>query len=91
MIAEIGSAPGPARRVGGGPLAAARADGVDALVWFEFDKETDWRLAEIRRSPKSRSRRAGQARLASGRRPRRRRARRARYFQRRAAPARYWA
>ena len=27
-------------------LQAARADGVDALVWFEFDKETDWRLAD---------------------------------------------
>src|SRR4051794_863923 len=24
---------------------AARADGVGALVWFEFDKETDWRLS----------------------------------------------
>ena len=26
-------------------FAAARADGVGALVWFEFDKETDWRLS----------------------------------------------
>jgi hypothetical protein len=25
---------------------AARADGVDALVWFEYLKETDWRLSE---------------------------------------------
>jgi beta-mannanase len=47
MIAETGSAPGPRK-----PdwitdtFARARGDGVDALVWFEFDKETDWRLAE---------------------------------------------
>ena len=32
--------------MGEGHAKAARAGGVDALVWFEFDKETDWRLAD---------------------------------------------
>ena len=46
MIAETGSAPGPRKP----PwvtetLNSARADGVRAVVWFEFDKETDWRLS----------------------------------------------
>jgi hypothetical protein len=27
-------------------LGSAAADGVDAVVWFEYAKETDWRLAE---------------------------------------------
>ena len=46
-FAETGCAPGPRK-----PswiidaFARARADGVDALVWFEFNKETDWRLSE---------------------------------------------
>ena len=47
MIAETGCAPD--RRKAGwvtDTLGAARADGVDAVVWFEFAKETDWRLAE---------------------------------------------
>ena len=46
MIAEIGCAPGPGKGEWvADALRAARAGGVDALVWFEFDKETDWRLA----------------------------------------------
>jgi beta-mannanase len=47
MIAETGSAPG--RRKASwvtDTLTSARADGVDAVVWFEFSKETDWRLSE---------------------------------------------
>jgi beta-mannanase len=45
MIAETGCAP-DARKPAWirSTFAAARADGVDALVWFEFAKETDWRL-----------------------------------------------
>ncbi len=49
MIAETGSAPD--RRKAGwvtDTLTSARADGVHAVVWFEFSKETDWRLS---RSP----------------------------------------
>jgi beta-mannanase len=46
MIAETGSAPDPRKpRWVTDTLRAARADGVDAVVWFEFDKETDWRLS----------------------------------------------
>jgi beta-mannanase len=46
MIAETGCAPDPRRPTWvTSTLNAARAEGVDALVWFEFDKETDWRLA----------------------------------------------
>jgi len=46
MIAETGSAPGPARPAWvTNTLSSAHADGVAAIVWFEFDKETDWRLA----------------------------------------------
>jgi beta-mannanase len=47
MIAETGSAPD--RRKASwvtDTLTSARADGVDAVVWFEFSKETDWRLSE---------------------------------------------
>jgi len=46
MIAETASAPG-ARRPAWvkDTLASAHHDGVAAVVWFEFDKETDWRLA----------------------------------------------
>jgi Glycosyl hydrolase family 26 len=45
MIAETGSAPGPARPAWvTNTLSSAHADGVAAVVWFEFDKETDWRL-----------------------------------------------
>src|SRR3954452_10498067 len=47
MIAETGSAPD--RRKAGwvtDTLRRARADSVDAVVWFEFAKETDWRLSE---------------------------------------------
>jgi len=47
MIAEIGCAPDRRKPAWiSDSLDAARADGVDAVVWFEFDKETDWRLAE---------------------------------------------
>jgi hypothetical protein len=47
MIAETGSAPDPRKPEWvSDTLASARADGVDALVWFEFAKETDWRLSE---------------------------------------------
>jgi beta-mannanase len=46
MIAETASAPGSGRAAWvADTLRSARADGVDAVVWFEFDKETDWRLA----------------------------------------------
>ena len=43
------SAPGP-RKAGWvtETLRSARADGVDAVVWFEFAKEADWRLSESR-------------------------------------------
>ena len=47
MIAETGSAPDPRKpRWVTDTLRAARADGVDAVVWFEFAKETDWRLSD---------------------------------------------
>jgi beta-mannanase len=46
MIAETGSAPGPGKPSWvTNTLSSAHADGVAAVVWFEFDKETDWRLA----------------------------------------------
>jgi hypothetical protein len=49
MIAETGSAPDLRKaRWLTDTLRTARADGVDAVVWFEFAKETDWRLS---RSP----------------------------------------
>jgi hypothetical protein len=46
MIAETGCAPDPRKpRWVTATLEAAHADGVRALVWFEFTKETDWRLS----------------------------------------------
>ena len=46
MIAETASAPGPRKAAWvADTFRRARADGVDALVWFEFEKEADWRLA----------------------------------------------
>ena len=46
MIAETASAPGPRKAAWvADTFRRARADGVDALVWFEFHKEADWRLA----------------------------------------------
>ena len=46
MIAEIGCAPDRRKaRWVTDTLASARADGVDAVIWFEFNKETDWRLS----------------------------------------------
>jgi beta-mannanase len=47
MIAETGSAPDRRKaRWVTDTLRNARADRVDAVVWFEFAKETDWRLSE---------------------------------------------
>jgi hypothetical protein len=47
MIAETGSTPGPRKpKWVTDTLMAAQTDGVDAVVWFEFVKETDWRLSE---------------------------------------------
>jgi hypothetical protein len=45
MIAEIGSPP-EARKAAwvADTLRSAHADGLGAVMWFEFDKETDWRL-----------------------------------------------
>ena len=45
MIAETGSPP-DARKAAwvADTLRSARADRLGAVVWFEFDKETDWRL-----------------------------------------------
>ena len=46
MIAETASAAGAGKAAWvTHTLRAAHAGGVDAVVWFEFDKETDWRLA----------------------------------------------
>jgi beta-mannanase len=46
MIAETGSAPGAGRAPWvTDALRSARRDGLRAVVWFEFNKETDWRLA----------------------------------------------
>jgi beta-mannanase len=45
MIAEMGCAPGPRRPAWvTETLDSAHADGVAAVVWFEFAKEVDWRL-----------------------------------------------
>ena len=47
MIAEIGCAPDRRKPAWiTDALDSAAADSVDAVVWFEFNKETDWRLAE---------------------------------------------
>jgi mannan endo-1,4-beta-mannosidase len=47
MIAETGSAPDPRKAAWvSDTLRSAHADGIAAVVWFEFDKETDWRLSE---------------------------------------------
>jgi hypothetical protein len=46
MIAETACAPDPRRPAWvTATLDAAHADGVGAVVWFEFDKELDWRLS----------------------------------------------
>jgi beta-mannanase len=45
MIAETGCAPDPRKAAWvADAFASAQAGGVDALVWFEFAKETDWGL-----------------------------------------------
>ena len=45
MIAETGSPPDVRKAAWvTDTLRSAHADGVDAVVWFEYDKETDWRL-----------------------------------------------
>jgi hypothetical protein len=47
MIAEIGCAPDRRKPPWiTDALGSAHVGGVDAVVWFEYDKETDWRLAE---------------------------------------------
>jgi beta-mannanase len=47
MIAETASAPDPRKPAWvTDTFRRAHADGIDAVVWFEFAKETDWRLAE---------------------------------------------
>ncbi|MEI8083664.1 MAG: hypothetical protein WCI74_17650, partial [Actinomycetes bacterium] len=44
-VAEIGCAPGPSKAAWvSDALIRARAAGARMVVWFEFDKETDWRL-----------------------------------------------
>lgn len=46
MIAETGAPPDPRKPAWvADTLHAARARNLGAVVWFEFDKETDWRLA----------------------------------------------
>jgi beta-mannanase len=45
MIAETGSPPDPRKAAWvTDTLRSAHADRVDAVVWFEYDKETDWRI-----------------------------------------------
>ena len=45
MIAEVGCAPGPEKAAWTQALfTRAHADGATAVVWFEVDKETDWRI-----------------------------------------------
>jgi beta-mannanase len=68
MIAETGSAPDPRKAAWvTETLAAARADGVDAVVWFEFLKETDWRLsAEAATAAAARAVLAGRGWLQGG-------------------------
>ncbi len=49
MIAETGSPPDSRKpRWVTATLNGARADGLRAVVWFEFDKETDWLLSSRR-------------------------------------------
>jgi beta-mannanase len=51
MIAETGSAPGAGKAAWvADTLRSAHADHLGAVVWFEFDKETDWRLGADRAS-----------------------------------------
>jgi len=46
MIAETGSAPDPRKAAWvTDTLRSAQRDEIGAVVWFEFDMETDWRLA----------------------------------------------
>lgn len=46
LLAEIGCAPGAAKAQWiADTLSRAHADRASAVVWFEFNKETDWRLA----------------------------------------------
>jgi hypothetical protein len=46
MIAGIACAPGRRKPAWvADALACARADGVAALLWFEYEKETDWRVS----------------------------------------------
>jgi beta-mannanase len=45
MIAETGTPPGPGKAAWIADTLA-HTEGVDALVWFEFDTDADWRLAE---------------------------------------------
>jgi beta-mannanase len=45
LIAEVGSAPGSEKADWTAALLArAHEDGASAVVWFEVDKETDWRI-----------------------------------------------
>lgn len=51
IMAEIGCAPGPQKPAWiTDTLARARQDGARAVVWFEFVKETDWRLSANRKT-----------------------------------------
>jgi hypothetical protein len=71
MIAETGSAPD--RRKASwvtDTLTSARADGVRAVVWFDFSKETDWRLSRSPAVAKARAHRRETAGVAPRRRPR---------------------
>jgi beta-mannanase len=46
MMAEIGCAPGTGKPAWiSDTFSRARSDGAGAIVWFEFSKETDWRIA----------------------------------------------
>lgn len=46
LIAEIGCAPGAGKPAWiAATMAQAQAEGAVGVVWFEFNKETDWRLA----------------------------------------------
>ncbi|MEI6622020.1 MAG: hypothetical protein WCP28_08955 [Actinomycetes bacterium] len=56
-VAEIGCAPGAGKAVWvSDALTRARAAGARMVVWFEFNKETDWRLSaeeSVRRAARS--------------------------------------